>query len=159
MTLNNLFFILHAPESGKIIKEFTKIVILGYDLNNLVLSRVMGSATSGIEQASKDCFKNEKNLLIVKDLEDFIEVVSPDIIYLFPPVKYAGEVLNLEQLIEKIENKEKIVFVFGGGKVSGLTKKELSKGANVKVCEHDIGPLGTVAILIHEILKRVNTLP
>lgn len=153
MNLKNVFLVLHSPESGRIVNEFTRITIRGFDLNNLVLSRVSGSATRGVEQASKECFMLEKNFLVTRDLEDFLGLVKVDKCYLFPPPKYATKVLDIAELRDGIDNGETVALVFGGGKVSGLTKKEMNQGEAVKIIDQDIGALGTVAILLGKLLS------
>ncbi|MHA1682767.1 MAG: RecB-family nuclease [Promethearchaeota archaeon] len=153
MVWKNVYFVLHAPDSGKIIREFLRIVIEGFNMDNLVLSRVMGSATNGIEQASKRCFKLEKNLLIVKDIHDAIEMLEPEKVILFPPPKFSKDEVNFAELADVIKDGKKLMIVFGAGKVSGLTRKDLEKGDAVKVTGRDIGPLGVAAILVHELQK------
>jgi SpoU rRNA methylase family enzyme len=77
MTWKNVFFIFHAPDSARVIKEFTRIVIEGFDKDNLILTRVMGGSSGGIEGASKDCFKAQKNLLVLRSEEHTSELQSP----------------------------------------------------------------------------------
>ncbi|MFX0099303.1 MAG: RecB-family nuclease [Candidatus Hodarchaeota archaeon] len=156
MNWKNVFFVLHSAESPKVMKEFTRIVIEGFDKDNLVLSRVMGSATKGIEQASKDCFKNQKNLLIIKDLDDLKELINLDRIYLFPPPQYSKGMIDLAEVSGFIKEGKNIAFVFGGGKVSGLTRKELEAGEAVKITERDIGPLGCASILVYELERLIS---
>lgn len=151
MNWTSTFFILHAPDSARTIKEFVRIVIQGYEASNLVLTRVQGSATQGIEQASKDCFKAGKNLLVLSDLDDMKELVALDAIYLFPPPQFATGTLDVQRVAAEMREGKKVAFVFGGGKVSGLTRKELQAGEPVKVIERDAGPLATCAILLHEL--------
>lgn len=156
MNWKNVFFVLHSVHSPKVIKEFTRIVMDGFDKHNLVLSRIMGSATKGIEQASKDCFKRQKNLLIIRDLNDLKELINLDRIFLFPPPKYSKNPIDIAEVSGLIKDGKNIAFVFGGGKVSGLTRKELESGEAVKITEKDIGPLGCVSILIYELERSTS---
>ena len=151
-----MFFVLHAPDSAKLIKEFTRIVIQGFGISNLVLTRVQGGATQGIEQASKDCFKTETNFLVLSDLDDLKDLVPLHAIFLFPPPKFAASIVNAEAIATSIQQGKKLAFVFGGGKVSGLTRKELQAGEAVKVTDKDVGPLASCAILLHELEKALS---
>jgi SpoU rRNA methylase family enzyme len=155
MSWKNVFFVLHGPESARVISEFTRIVISGYDMDNFVLTRVQGGATNGIEQASKECYKAQKNFIVLRDLDDLKELIQFDALYLFPPPAYASIELDIPVIAQDIADGKKIAFVFGGGKVSGLTRKEFGAGETVKVLAKDIGPLGTVAVLINELSKIV----
>ncbi len=157
MTWKNVYFIFHAPDSARVIKEFTRIVIEGFGKDNLILTRVMGGSSGGIEGASKDCFKLNKNLLVLRDLEDVREVLSFDKLYIFVPPQYAlkGQI-NIGEVADAIKADKKIAFMFGGGRVSGLTKKEIDVGDPVKVVDRDIGALGSVAILINELDKALK---
>ncbi|MEX2684040.1 MAG: RecB-family nuclease [Candidatus Sigynarchaeota archaeon] len=157
MTWKNVYFIFHAPDSARVIKEFTRIVIEGFGKDNLILTRVMGGASGGIEGASKDCFKAQKNFLVLRDLEDVRDVISFDKIYIFVPPQFAlkGQI-NIGEVADAIKADKKIAFVFGGGKVSGLTKKEIDAGDPVKIVDHDIGALGSVSILINELEKALK---
>ena len=157
MTWKNVYFIFHAPDSARVIKEFTRIVIEGFGKDNLILTRVMGGSSGGIEGASKDCFKLNKNLLVLRDLEDVREVLSFDKLYIFVPPQYAlkGQI-NIGEVADAIKSDKKIAFVFRGGRVSGLTKKEIDVGDPVKVVDRDIGALGSVAILINELDKALK---
>jgi len=148
-----VFFILHAPESARLVSEFTRIVINGFNMDNLILSRVMGGSSKGIEQASKECFRLEKNFLVVHDLDDLKQIIDFDKLLLFVPPKYAENELVLQEIVNEIKSNKKIGFVFGGGKVSGITRKEIEAGTPVKILDTDIGPLGLVAILLHELKK------
>ncbi|MEX2728542.1 MAG: RecB-family nuclease, partial [Candidatus Sigynarchaeum springense] len=60
------------------------------------------------------------------------------------------------EVADAIKADKKIAFVFGGGKVSGLTKKEIDAGDPVKIVDHDIGALGSVSILINELEKALK---
>ncbi len=157
MTWNSVYFIFHAPDSARVIKEFTRIVIEGFGKDNLILTRVMGGASGGIEGASKDCFKAQKNFLVLRDLEDVREVISFDKIYIFVPPQFAlkGQI-NIGEVADAIKADKKIAFVFGGGRVSGLTKKEIDAGDPVKIVDRDIGALGSVSILINELDKALK---
>ena len=159
MGWKNVYFILHAPDSARVIKEFTRIVIEGFDKDNLILTRVLGGSSGGIEVASKDCFKMQKNLLVLRDIDDVKEVIVPDKIFIFTPPQYAIQgKLNFTDVASMIKGDKKIAFVFGGGKVSGLTKKELESGDSVKVVDQDIGALGSASILIYELNKALALL-
>jgi SpoU rRNA methylase family enzyme len=154
MAWRNVYFIFHAPDSARVIKEFTRIVIEGFNKDNLILTRVLGGSSGGIEGASKDCFRLQKNFLVLKDLDDVREVLAFDKLFIFVPPQYAlkGKI-NIPEVAAMIKADKKIAFVFGGGKVSGLTRKELDAGDAVKIIDQDIGALGSVAILLNELEK------
>ncbi|HME54675.1 MAG TPA: RecB-family nuclease [Candidatus Lokiarchaeia archaeon] len=158
MSWKNVYFVLHAPDSARVIKEFTRIVLEGFDKDNLILTRVMGGSSGGIEGASKDCYKMQKNLLVLRDLDDLQELIQFDKICIFPPPQYATGPLDVSETASMIKDEKKIAFVFGAGKVSGLTRKELGAGDAVKIVDKDIGPLGTVAILVHDLDTAIASL-
>lgn len=142
-----IILIYHNINATRKLEEMTRIAF-GFDVDLFVVSKPTGSAAqSGVPEIHKQAFRKGKNILIVGDLRDAIELIQPDEVY---TITKFGEKPNFEELREKAKEK-KVVFVLGGTE-PGLSKKEIELGTPINI-KWEIGEIGEAAILLYE-LKR-----
>ncbi len=140
-----IIVVYHNINATRKLEEFAKIAF-GFDVDLLVISKPTGTAAQmGVPEIHKEAFKKGKNILIVGDLSDAIEVVQPEEIY---TITKFGESADWEKLRGSVRGK-KVMFIFGGTE-PGLSKKEIEMGIPINV-KWEIGELGELAILLHEL--------
>lgn len=151
LLMENLFVAIHNVTGIQKIKEYTHI-LLGFQIKNIIISKAVGSAAmSGVPQAHKLVFKKGGNLLYVEDIPDCIELLNPDKIYIFAPYPYSKNKFNLDQVVQELKNKTRVLFIFGGSD-PGLSKRELEFGIDSYLeLPADIGTIGTAAIILYQI--------
>lgn len=153
--LENLFVAIHNVTGIQKIKEYTQVLI-GFQVKTVIISKAVGSAAmSGVPQAQKAIFKKGGNLLYVEDIPDIIELLNPDEIYVIAPQPYAKNELNPEIITQKLKEKKKVLLIFGGSN-PGLSKRELDFGIDAYLqVPADIGTIGTVAIILYQIVQHL----
>ncbi|MHA1269734.1 MAG: RecB-family nuclease [Candidatus Helarchaeota archaeon] len=150
---DNLFILFHNINSVSLVIEFTRIFI-GFDLKNLIISKAEGSAAmSGVPEAHKAIYKNGKNLLYLSDISNVIDVIKPDAIYLITSKRYTSNEIKYIDIINQLKSNKKIIIGFSGQR-PGFSKQEMDLGTVVSLnILADIGPLGSLAIVLNEIYK------
>ena len=150
--LKNLYVCLFNVYSTQKMREMAQLII-GFNLDTIIIARAVGSAAqAGVPDVNKMLMKKKKNLIILKDLPDVIEIINPSKIYLMVP-KPHGKPFTIENIITPLKNNEKVLLVIGGSE-PGLSKKELDMGERMSLqVDGDLGTIGTAAIVLHEIYK------
>jgi len=150
---NRLYFLLHNVNSVNIVAEFTQ-TMLGFDVPNIIISKAEGSAAmSGVPTAHKLAFKNNKNLLYLKDISDVIELVEPDEVLLYVSKKYTDNIFNEMKVIKLLKQNKKVLIAFSGQK-SGFSRQEMDFGHLISLdLPSDISVLGSVAIILYKIFN------
>ncbi len=143
--------VLHNVSSSQKVVEVAKLVYgLGY--KNFIVTKATGSAAQiGIPDAQKIALKRGTNFFYLGDIDDVIELFKPDLVLTIVPKKYTS--ISLEDVINDIKNREKILLIFGGLD-PGLSKIEIEKGTPVSPpqIEENIGTIGLIAITLHTLL-------
>lgn len=150
----NLYILFHNINSVNLIIQFTRIT-LGFDVENLIISKAEGSAAmSGIPTAQRAVYKRQKNLLYLKDISDVIDLINPEKIFFVVPKKYTDNFLEKTKINDPIKQDKKVVIAFSGQKI-GFSKKEMDLGIPIALdLPHDVGPLGSLAIILNHVLKN-----
>ncbi|NVM53742.1 MAG: hypothetical protein HWN66_08585 [Candidatus Helarchaeota archaeon] len=153
--MENLLIAIHNVTGIQKIKEYTQVLV-GFRIKTVIISKAVGSAAmSGVPQAQKLIFKKGGNLLYVEDIPDVIELLNPDEIYVIAPQPYAKHKFDPEVVVQKLKDKKKILIIFGGSN-PGLSKRELDFGIDSYLeVPADIGTIGTAAIILYQIFKRL----
>jgi len=151
--MKQLFVVLHNVHSTQRIKDMAKLAI-GFGLKSLIISKAEGAAAvSGIPEAQKIMYKEKKSLLCFPDLPDVIELLKPEEIWVFVPQRFAEETYNPGKIATQLKDGKKILFVFGGSE-PGLSKRDIDLGRAISLdMIDDIGPVGTAAIALYELMK------
>ncbi len=149
--MDNLLACLFNVYSTQKMREMTQLII-GFNLKTIIIAKAVGSAAqSGIPDVNKMVIKNQKNLIVLQDLPDVLEILKPSKILLFVPKPHGKKKFDPIEIASSLKTKEKVLLVFGGS-TPGLSKKELDLGESVYLdVEGDLGTIGTAAIVIHEI--------
>ncbi|WP_157665993.1 RecB-family nuclease [Methanopyrus sp. KOL6] len=147
----------HNVHSPRKVEEIARTVA-GFGVKRFVISRALGSAAQeGVPKAQKICLEAGIELLFFRDLKEALEVLSPDVTYMAEDAEHGGaKPLDFDAVAEGIREKE-VCFVFGSAR-PGLTKQELELGDEAVYVgtERNVGEVGAVAILLHELRKRLN---
>jgi len=155
--MEQLFVVLHNVHSTQRIKDMAKLVT-GFGLKSLIVSKAEGAAAiSGIPEAQKIMYKEKRSLLCFPDLPDVIELLKPEEICVFVPRRFAKETYNPSKIAAQLKEGRKILFVFGGSE-PGLSKREMDLGRTMSLdVVDDIGPVGTAAIVLYELMKSFKS--
>lgn len=154
--MEQLFVVIHNVHSTQRIKDMARLAI-GFGLKSLIVSKAEGAAAiSGIPEAQKIMYKEKRSLLCFPDLPDVIELMKPDKICVFVPQRFAKERYNPCEIAEQLKEGKKILFVFGGSE-PGLSKREMDLGRTMSLdVIDDVGPIGTAAIVLYELMKSLE---
>jgi len=143
--------VLHNVSSSQKVVETAKLIYgLGY--KNFIVTKATGSAAQiGVPDAQKIALKKRTNFFYLGDIDDVIELFKPDLVLTVVSGKYTDTLL--EDIINEIRNKEKILLIFGGMD-PGLSKIEMEKGKPVSPShiEENIGAIGLIAITLYTLL-------
>ncbi len=149
--MSNLFIVLHNVHSVSKVVD-TAQVVYGLDFQNYIVSRAEGSAAqNGVPDANKLAMKMKKNFIVMPDITDVLEFLEVDRPLLVTSPVLTKEKLDLTDLKRKVVAGEKTVIVLSGS-TSSFSRKEMDMGECVSLdARVDIGPAGTVAIILHAI--------
>ncbi|WP_456371497.1 RecB-family nuclease [Methanocaldococcus sp.] len=143
-----MFICLHNTYSAKQVEEFGRIAY-GFDINTIIITKATASAAqSGVPTLHKMAYKLGKNVLFFEELDDAIEVLRPEKVFLIGNKNICEEKLNFDE----VGKNDLIVFC---GASTGFTKLELEKGLGRYIVENEIGALGNLSIFLYEMSKRL----
>ncbi len=157
--MRNIVPVLHNVHSVNRVVEFAKVVY-GVGVEVCVISKAIGSAAqSGVPEAHKMAFRKGKAFLFVADVEDAIELMRPDVIYVVVPPDLTGEVFDASEAAKAVVEGKKVMLIYGGLE-PGLTKREMGLGKPVTIdaIEADVGPVAYAAITLHSLVREVRKL-
>ncbi|MGB9709825.1 RecB-family nuclease [Infirmifilum uzonense] len=157
---NSIIPVLHNTQSSQRLAEVARTVY-GLGFNYLIVTKAVGSAAQvGVPEAQKLAYKFGRNLLVLADLSEAIELLQPRKVLLVMPGKYGGRGLHeaLAEAAKELREGDKVFLVFGGVE-PGLSQRELKLGEMVSPegVEEDIGTVALVAISLYrvnELLRR-----
>ena len=156
MSKGKLIVQLHNFSSINLCKEFTKIA-LGLGARDIIFSKAVGTAaTTGVPIAQKMAYANQTNVLYLQDIQDSIDLCSPDEIYLFIKKPFSKESFDPKLIAESYLSGKTVLLVFGGAE-PGLTKQELDLGTPVYIDKiSEIGCLGEMTIALYLLRQKVE---
>ncbi|MFW9780493.1 MAG: RecB-family nuclease [Candidatus Heimdallarchaeota archaeon] len=156
--LKHLFMAFHNSNSRKAVKYFADTCI-GLSCKNIVYSKITAAAASiGVPDAQKTVFSAGGNLLFFSSIEDIIETVDPQNVYLLVPRRYSQIPVPYDQIITNLKAKKVLVAV--GGSSPGLTRKELDLGESIYIKEigSDINPIALTALFLNGLIQKIRLL-
>ena len=162
MNNKNLFLTLHNTHSPTIVKFFADTIVNFPSVcKNIIFSKITAAAAStGIPDAQKTVLSSNinGNLYFFSDLNDIIETLIPQKIYLLTPHRFAKKKLDFIQLSQDLR-KEKVLVVIGGSS-PGLTRKELDLGDCVFIegVLKALNPIALTSILLYGLLSQGSNL-
>ena len=157
MSSGKIIVQLHNFSSINHCREFVKIA-LNLGARDIVLSKASGTAaTTGVPIAQKLAHAQKANLLYLQDIDDTIELLNPDEIYLFIKRPFSKELFDENQIASSYKDGKNILIIFGGSE-PGLTKQELEKGTTVYFDKlNELGCLGEVTLVLYSLRKEIET--
>ena len=146
--MSEVFILAHAPTSVQRLEDFAKFVFnFGDPLKALIITKPSGVAAQvGVPDVFKMAYKLDKNVLVLPDIDDAIELMKPDTVYTIT-YDYGSE--------SEISLDGRVMLVVGLTD-PGLTKQEAQKGIAIRPrgVNGDVGPLGSLAlVLAHSTMK------
>ena len=139
-----MIIVYHNVHSQVKLEEFAKVA-LAFQPKVLVISRAIGTAAQGgIPSVSRLAFEKKSKLLIVKEIEEAIELLRPNNIFIFSDEaeeEFSGEISENDMLI-----------FFGAFPI----EKEKTLGKLVKISPEGISEIGKLAIALERIKYRVS---
>ncbi|TFH11371.1 MAG: hypothetical protein E4H14_00855 [Candidatus Thorarchaeota archaeon] len=153
-SFKNIYVVLHNVQSASKTIE-TAQVVYGLGFPNFVVSKAEGSsAQSGVPDANRLAIRMERNFMVLPDLKDVIEVLNFDYSLLVTSPKLVKELLDFDQLSQRIHSGEKIAIILSGSN-SSFSRKEMDLGeCKSPEAEVDIGPSGSAAIILYSLIGQ-----
>lgn len=153
MLTNRLAVVLHGAHGVEIVRQMAK---LAYGLGSglFILSKPTSAAAQlAVPEVSKLAFKKGKVLLVVPDIADVIELLSP-VKSLFFAEGMRGEMFDEDDVIESL--KTGYVALFFSAAEPGFSSKEAERGRIVGFKFHDeIGCIAMAAIALFRIWSKL----
>ncbi|MCE7748144.1 MAG: hypothetical protein GPJ51_07085 [Candidatus Heimdallarchaeota archaeon] len=156
MSSGKIIVQLHNFSSINHCREFVKIA-LNLGARDIILSKATGTAaTTGVPIAQKLAHAQGANLLYLQSIEDSIELVNPDEIFLFIKKPFSKEIFDVQKITKSYSEGKNILLIFGGSE-PGLTKQELEKGTAVYFDKlNELGCLGEVTLALYLLRKEIE---
>lgn len=150
-----IFLILHNVHNVQRLLDIVKLYLsVEVEDKLLVISKPSGpAATDGIAEANKIVFKSEGRMLVVPDLQDVLELLKPERMYLL-----VGGGGDFESRIKKVfEEGGDVAFVVSGQEI-GFTRQELSFGEKLEIPNLPSNPPPTsiASILVYTLNKMLK---
>jgi SpoU rRNA methylase family enzyme len=153
--MRNVYIVLHNVHAVSKVVE-TAQVVFGLGFSNFIVSKAEGSAAqTGVPEANRFALKMKRSFIVLPGLDDVRDLLSVD-----QPLLVASPVLTKTRidttlLAKKALSGERVVIVVSGSS-SSFSRKEMDTGEVVSLeAEIDIGPAGTAAVVLHELLKSL----
>ncbi len=159
MTRGKIIVQLHNFSSANLCADFIQIAT-AIGAKNIVFSQASGrGAVSGVPLGQKEAMNRNANFFIFQDLNDSIELLKPDKVYLFIRKPFSKEIFSAEKIKDEYMSGETILLVFGGSK-PGLSKKDLSFGTPIYFSDlNELGVLGELTLSLYLIRKEIENVP
>ena len=145
--------VLHNVSSVQRVVDMARLVYsLGYD--KLVVTKAYGGAAqNGIPEAMRVALKAGKNLIVLADLQDAVELLRPDKVYAVTPrdpeILLGNQPVSLEG--------ERALIVFSGGEPD-FSASELQGATRIYIegVQAKLGPLPEAAIILYSLLREIR---
>ena len=149
MSTGKIIVQLHNFSSINLCREFAKIA-LGLGARDIIFTKAGGTgATTGVPIAQKLAHAKKANVMYLQEIEDAIELISPDEVYLFIKRPFSKENFNPNTIVESYKEGKTILLIFGGAD-PGITKRELELGVPVYFNRvKELGCLGEVTLSLY----------
>jgi SpoU rRNA methylase family enzyme len=124
---------------------------LGADL--VVVSKETSSAAqSGVPEIEKMAFKEGRRVLYVPDIADAVELLSPDVNYMFVPKRLSETPIDYGEVARLLDEGKKVMLSFSGGTVAfALKELEFGKPVYIEGIDEVFPPSALVAITLYSL--------
>jgi SpoU rRNA methylase family enzyme len=157
MISKNLLMVFHNSHNQKAVRLFAD-TCTGLSCRNVIFSKITAAAASiGVPDAQKTVLSAGGNLLFFADIEDILEALKPQRIYLLVSRKYGKNPIPYTQIVNELKTEKVLVVV--GGTSPGLTRKELDLGECVFADEvvSEINPIALTALFLCGLSRIITT--
>lgn len=157
MISENLLMAFHNSHNQKSVRLFAN-TCTGLSCRNVIFSKITAAAASiGVPDAQKIVLSTGGNLLFFADVEDIVETLKPQRIYLLVPRKYGKNPIPYIQIVDELKTEKVLVVV--GGTSPGLTRKEMDLGECVFADEvvSEINPIALTALFLSGLSRMSKT--
>jgi len=153
-----LAVMVHNISSAQRLIEIAKLVFnytTQFKVQTLILSKVTGSAAqSGIPEVSKLAYKHSRSVLIVNEIEEAIELIKPEKVFIATTAAKPGT--KIDEVV-RLAKHGRILLIFPGTE-EAFSKHDLALGIpfNIEGISEKIGVVPYISITLHEIIKQLN---
>lgn len=136
--------VLHNVTSVQKLVDFVKVAyVLGDSNIQVVLSKVGGTAAqAGIPEVSKLAYKLGRNLIVLSDLKDVIELFKPEKVYFVTSISENGK--------NPLRGHEDNIALVFNGLESTFPKTELALGEEIGIgVKGEISPSNLLSIILY----------
>ncbi len=157
-TYKRVFVALHNVQSVNRLVD-TAQVVYGLGFPSLVVSKAEGSAAqTGIPDANKIAIKMNRSFMVLPDLSDVLELLEIKEPLLITSPMLSKEQIDFDALTERLIAGQRVLIVFSGCS-SSFSRREMDMGRCYSIeSNFDIGPVGSAAIVLYELTKRIQSL-
>lgn len=141
--------LIHNVSSVQRVVDMARLVY-SLGINELVITKAYGAAAQhGIPEASKIALKKGRSLLVLPDIPDAVELLSPDKVLI---VSF-GHAKN-RNLNEILDGEEKVILVaFNGGEPDFMPDEtKLGKTIYIPRATSRLGPIAEAGIILYSLL-------
>ncbi len=141
---------LYSVSSVQRLLDFIKTVYAFNDATPVIIKPIGAAAQIGVPEAHKLAYKLGKPLIVLPEIQDLVEIVKVEKLYLLTP---RGRSINIEEL-SNVSGDSSIAIVVNGGDTD-FTRQELQYGEGIWVKEvpTNLPPQSIVALLLYIIRK------
>lgn len=148
VVIHNVYSSVKLIEAVDVYLEFPEVDIL------VVSKAVSSAAQSGVPEAEKKAYLRGRRVLYVPNLEDVVEVLSLDKLYMIVPKRLGKSIFDPEVVKKELENGC-VGLVFTGGDMS-FTSAELSLGTPVSLGFNELLPASSLmAISLYLLYPKI----
>ncbi|HIQ13085.1 MAG TPA: hypothetical protein EYH44_01685 [Thermoprotei archaeon] len=136
VVIHNIYSSVKLVEAVDVYLEFPEVDIL-------VISKAVSSAAqSGVPEAEKKAYLRGRRVLYVPNLEDVVEVLNLDRLYMIVPKRLGKSIFDPEVIRKELVDR-RIGLVFTGGDMS-FTSAELSLGIPTSLGFNELLPASSL---------------
>jgi len=150
------YIALYSPSSPQRLVDCAKVAFSTDLIAALVVIKPVGMAAQvGLAEVSKMAYKMGKNLVILSQIEELVEVLDVDrVLYLV----HDPNAQRLSEVLKALGSNRKICIVIPGGE-GALPKSDVVRGELVRHSLPQIGnvPAADVALVISELTSCVRS--
>ncbi len=146
--------VIHNVSSVQRVVDMARLVY-SLGLGTLVVTKAYGGAAqSGVPEAYRIALKEGGRLIVLPDLEDAVELLSPDRVVIVSH-DYARDRLPPEKIVDIIDNRGRILLVFSGAEPD-FSAREAGLGDPVYLegVPGRLGALAEAAIILYALRNR-----
>jgi len=128
--------------------------------STVVISKAMGAAAqSGVPEAQKVVFKSGRNMIVVADIPDVVELLEPEKLIFITRSEHNTPAIDFNDILKLVKGQKSVILMFPGSE-PGFSLREIEYGEAYSlpfVERPGLSPIAMLAICLFE-LKRLQIL-